>query len=119
MTHDRVFFRKAGFKFKFGCSHKWAWTGPTIFDIKIFNTLTYCFDLVNCILIYKEVVECVEVVEKGDYLGRGEARGDGGEADDVGEEHRHRSKNLLNTLILDFTNFGQIYWSNPNQKKQF
>ena len=100
-------------------SHKWVWTGPTIFDIKIFNTLTYCFDLVNCILIYKEVVECVEVVEKGDYLGRGEARGDGGEADDVGEEHRHRSKNLLNTLILDFTNFGQIYWSNPNLKKQF
>jgi hypothetical protein len=46
------------------------------------------------ILVDEKVKECVQVVEEHDHFRRLNPGADGGEADDVAEEHRHRGEHL-------------------------
>ena len=55
---------------------------------------TNCLNFVDLILVDEKVEEGVQVVEEHDHFRRLNPGADGGEADDVAEEHRHRREHL-------------------------
>ena len=61
---------------------------------KPYDNFTNCFNFVDLVLIDKKVEERVQVVEKHDHFRRLNPGADGGEANDVAEEHRYRWEHL-------------------------
>ncbi len=64
------------------------------------------------ILVDEKVKKCVQVVEEHDHFRRLDPGADGGEADDVAEEHRHRGEHLASVKRVFAAS---IFWLRKRQ----
>ena len=73
------------------------------------NTLTDRFNLVNRILIHKEIKKGVQIVQEVYHLWRLKSRANGGKTNDIRKQHCCRSENLTRIHgIFTFSIFNKV-----------